>query len=330
MVGALPAEPPFRWDHPEPFGAHADGPGWWPERGCARFFTVGLGTSGGWPFWTATSDERIDAALRLAGLGPGERLVDLGCGDGRVLLRAAERFGAEVFGVELDPQLAAIARDLLAAAGVDGTVVEADFESVPIEADVVFAFLSPAMLQRLRLRLEALPAHARVVTTGYPVPGWLPNDLGDRIYLYRMPPDQLPVDRDQRGWVSVGALVSVIPEAPTLVAVKLQADGGPVTVYVTGTGLDGWLTTRPGAEVVEAGEPVVVDLRFEPVPEGVEAAGILEVDGAGPFRLFAVADHGDPGIWGLSEPGCDLVAAAMAEGRLAAVLDEARRRTTPG
>lgn len=291
---------------------------------------MGSGSSGAWPFWAATSDEQIDQALRLAGLGPGERLVDLGCGDGRVLLRAAEDFGADVQGVELDPGLAAIAREVLAAAGVDGTVVEADFAAVPIEADVVYAFLSPATLQRLRPRLQALPAHARVVTTGYPVPGWLPNDLGDRVYLYRMPPDEQPLDRSQRGWVSAGALVSVTPGAPALVAVKLQTDGGPVAVSVTGTGLDGWLTTRPGADDATAGEPVVVDLRFEPVPEGVEAAGILEVDGAGPFRLFAVADPGDPGIWGLSEPGCDLVAESMARGRLASVLDDARRRTTPG
>jgi SAM-dependent methyltransferase len=284
----------------------------------------------GWPFWAGTSDERIDEALRLAGLRAGERLVDLGCGDGRVLLRAAEGFGAKVQGVELDPRLAAIARELLAAAAVDGTVTEADFDAVPIDADVVFAFLSPATLQRLRPRLSALPAHARVVTTGYSVPGWLPNDLGDRVYLYRMPPEEQPIDRRQRGWVSAGALVSVTPGAPALVAVKLQTDGGPVAVSLTGTGFDGWLATRPGADDVAPGESVVVDLRFEPAPEGVEAAGTLEVDGAGPFRLFAVADPGDPGIWGLSEPGCDLVAEAMAQGRLASVLDGARQRTASG
>jgi hypothetical protein len=112
------------------------------------------------------------------------------------------------------------------------------------------------------------------------------------------------------------------------VAVKLQTDGGPVTASVTGQGLDGWLTTRPGGDAVAPGEPVVVDLRFGPAPEGREASGTLEVEGAGSFRLFAVADGGDPGIWGLSESGCDLVADSMAHGRVASVLDEARRRTT--
>jgi SAM-dependent methyltransferase len=283
----------------------------------------------GWPFWAGTSDERVDEALRLAGLSPGERLLDLGCGDGRVLLRAAETYGAEVSGVELDPGLAAMARQRLAAAGVEGTVLEADFEVVPIEADVVFAFLSPATLQRLRPRLAGLPSHARVVTTGYPVPGWLPNDLGDRVYLYRLPPEEQPVDRRLRGWVGAGALVSVSPDAPALVAVRFQSDGGPVTVSVTGPGLDGWLTTRPGADDVAPGEPVVIDLRFEAAPEGSEASGTLEVEGAGSFRLFAVADGGEPGIWGLSESGCDLVADRWARGQVGAVVRQARLRTTP-
>ncbi len=290
---------------------------------------MGSDSAVGWPFWAGTSDERVDEALRLAGLRPGERLLDLGCGDGRVLLRAAEAYGATVIGVELDPGLAATARQRLAAAGVDATVLEADFEFVPIEADVVFAFLSPATLQRLRPRLGVLPPYARVVTTGYPVPGWLPNGLGDRIYLYRLPPDEQPVDRRLRGWVSAGALVSVTPGAPALVAVKLQSGGGPVTVSVTGSGLDGWLTTRAGADDVAAGESLVVDLRFEPAPEGLEASGTLEVEGAGSFRLFAVADGGEPGIWGLSEPGCDLVADRMAQGQVTSVLHEARLRTTP-
>jgi SAM-dependent methyltransferase len=285
------------------------------------------GAAAGWPFWAATSDQRIDDALRLAGLRRGERLTDLGCGDGRVLLRAAEDYGAVVTGVELDPSLAAIARDVLDAAGIEGTVLEGDFESVGIDADVVFAFLSPATLQRLRPRLAALPPTTRVVTTGYPVPGWLPNDLAGRVFLYRMPPEEQPVDRTQRGWVSAGALVSVTPGAPALVAVKLQPPGGPLTIRVEGDGLDGWLAVRPGAEEAAAGEPVGVDLRFEPAPEGREAMGTLLVAGLEPFRVFVVADGGEPGIWGLSERGCDLVAERMQAGQVRPVLDKARNET---
>jgi SAM-dependent methyltransferase len=281
-----------------------------------------------WPFWAATSDARIDEALRLAGLRPEERLLDLGCGDGRVLLRAAEAFGAVVTGVEIDTDLANTARFALDAAGVQGTVLEADFESVPIDADVVFAFLSPAPLQRLRPRLAALPPTSRVVTTGYPVPGWLPNDLGDRVYLFRMPPEEAPVDRARRGWVTPGALVSISPNAPGLVCVKLQTDGGPVGVEVSGAGLEGWLSTRTGADFATPGAEVVVDLSFEPAARGVATAGTLEAEGAGQFRLFVVADGGEPGIWGLSVSGCDLVADRLARGDLATVLHEARVRGT--
>lgn len=285
------------------------------------------GAGRGWPFWAATSDQRIDDALRLAELRPGETLIDLGCGDGRVLLRAAEDYGARVTGVEVDPALAAIARDVLAAAGVDGAVLEADFESVPIDADVVFAFLSPATLQRLRPRMASLPATSRVVTTGYPVPGWLPHDLTERVFLYRLPPREQPVDRELRGWASAGALVSVTPGAPALVAVKVQPPGGPLTIAVDGGDLDGWLTIRPGADVAAAGEPIVVDLRFEPASDGRQATGSLRVDGLEPFRIFVVADEGEPGIWGLSEPGCDLVAQRMDRGEVHSVLERARNET---
>ncbi len=60
--------------------------------------------------------EHIEEALNLAELRSGERLVDLGSGDGRVLLSAARR-GARAVGYELDPDLASQACDLAAQAG---------------------------------------------------------------------------------------------------------------------------------------------------------------------------------------------------------------------
>src|SRR5687767_14701194 len=110
----------------------------------------------GWPFWAATSDERIEQALDLAELQPGEHLIDLGCGDGRVLLRAAADRDAKVTGVELDRELASRARALLDALDVGAEVIEADFTTVDLaDVDVVFAYLSPATLQRLESHLAA-------------------------------------------------------------------------------------------------------------------------------------------------------------------------------
>lgn len=280
----------------------------------------------GWPFWAATTDTRIDEALRLSGLRAGERFVDLGCGDGRVLVRAAA-CGAVVAGVELDPDLAEQARVALAVNGLDGEVMEADFDDVPVAAEVVFAFLSPATLQRLRPRFEALAPGSRVVTTGYAVPGWVPDDVGDRCFVYRIPPNAAVADPETRGWISDGALVSLPPDAPSLVAVRLAHPGGAVALSVDSGGLGQMLTVRAGADRARPGDQVTVDLRFDPAPAGTSAAGTLLAEGVPtPFCVFAVADPGETGIWGLSAAGCRRVADLMDAGDLGPFLVDARRR----
>jgi SAM-dependent methyltransferase len=274
----------------------------------------------GWPFWAATSDEGIDRALSLAAVREGDRLLDLGCGDGRVLLRAATVHGAAVAGVELDPALAASARELLRTHGVDGTVMEADFDTVPIDADVVFAYLSPATLQRLRPILGACPAGTRLVTTGYPVPGWEADEADGRCYLYRLPATEADVDGESRGWASAGVLVSVRPDAPSLVAVKLHHGGGPVAVSISGAGFSEWVAVRTGADTAAPGTEVIVDIRFDSRPAGTLAAGTLDVPGEPPFHVFAVVDDGEPGVWGLSASGCGVIGRALAGGNAASVL----------
>lgn len=284
----------------------------------------------GWPFWAATSDERIDRAFELAGLLPGEHLVDLGCGDGRVLLRAAVLREARVTGVELDPELAATARRLLADHAAEGEVLEADFADVALDdADVVFAYLSPATLQRLRARLAGLRPGVRIVTTGYAVPGWDPVEAGGRCYLYRLPVERSHVDHRRRGWDGGGVLVSLRPDAPSLVAVKLHHPGGAVQV-TTGGGVDAEaLAVRAGADHAEPGDEVVVDLRFGPRPAGTLLAATLDAGPAvgAPFQVFAAVDQGEPGVWGLAVEGCDAVGAALGRGDVATVLDDARRAT---
>ena len=282
----------------------------------------------GWPFWAATSDERIERAFDLAGLAEGEHLVDLGCGDGRVLLRAAVLRGARVTGVELDPELAETARRLLAEHEATGDVVEADFATVALDdADVVFAYLSPATLQRLRPMLAALRPGARVVTTGYAVPGWEPVEAGGRCYLYRVPVEESPVDRARRGWDGGGVLVSLRPDAPSLVAVKLHHPGGPVDVRVASGADAGELAVRHGADEAAPGDEVVVDLRFGPAAAGTLLAAALDAgaDVGAPFQVFAAVDDGDPGVWGLSLEGCDAVGAALGRGQVGSVLADARR-----
>jgi hypothetical protein len=227
--------------------------------------------------------------------------------------------------VELDPALAAAARALLAEHEVEGEVVEADFADVDLaDVDVVFAYLSPSTLQRLRPRLAALGDGTRIVTTGYAVPGWDPVEAGGRCYLYRVPVTEADVDRSVRGWDGGGVLVALHPDNPSLVAVKLHHPGGAVGVRLAGGG--DVVSVRPGADVAEPGDEVVVDLRFEPLPGGTVVATTLEAEGVGaPFQVFAVADDGDPGVWGLSPSGCGAVGDALGRGEVASVLADARR-----
>jgi hypothetical protein len=141
--------------------------------------------------------------------------------------------------------------------------------------------------------------------------------------------EEADVDRTGRGWDSAGALVSLRPGAPSLVGVKLHAGGGPVDVRVAPGQLAGVVSTRTGADEAEAGDEVVVDLRFEPQPLGTVLAGVVESVGDAPFQILAVVDDGDPGIWGLSAEGCEAVAAALARGEVASVLAQARSNPRP-
>lgn len=95
---------------------------------------------------------------------------------------------------------------------------------------------------------------------------------------------------------------------------------------VSGAGLDGWAAVRTGADTAEPGDEVIVDIRFDPRPEGTLAAGTLDVPGLAPLSVFAAVDDGEPGVWGLSASGCGVIGRALAGGDAASVLAGARRR----
>jgi len=141
----------------------------------------------------------VERMLEVAHLKAGEKLYDLGSGDGRIVIAAAEKYKAKAVGVEISPKLVAKANESIQKDGlsdqarvVQGDVLETDVS----DADVVTMYLGPSLNEKLRPRLERLlHAGARVVTHDYAVKGWKPT-LIDRaegrsthlIYLYEMPP----------------------------------------------------------------------------------------------------------------------------------------------
>lgn len=141
----------------------------------------------------------VKKMLEAAGLKPGEKMFDLGSGDGRIVLMAAGPFKADATGVELDPALARqssveVQRRKLdrTARIVQGDILTQDYAS----ADVVTAYLLPKAMQLVRPILEKqLKKGARVIAHDFEMTGWTPEkvetieDDGEgrshTIYVYR-------------------------------------------------------------------------------------------------------------------------------------------------
>jgi len=120
----------------------------------------------------------VDEMLRTAGTGPGDYVVDLGSGDGRVVIAAARDYGARGLGIELDPKLVELARANARAAGVEervafrqGDVLKADFG----EATVVTVYLLPNLVERLKARLYGMRPGTRIVAHDYGFSDWKPD-----------------------------------------------------------------------------------------------------------------------------------------------------------
>jgi SAM-dependent methyltransferase len=128
--------------------------------------------------WVPTPPELADKMLDLAQVTPRDRLVDLGSGDG-VLVIAAARRGARARGIEYDPRLVALSKQRAQQAGVRGraTFIRGDlFQSDFSDATVVTSFLLPSMNLRLRPTFLAMRPGTRIVANTFGIADWEPDD----------------------------------------------------------------------------------------------------------------------------------------------------------
>jgi len=151
-----------------------------------------------------TPNEVVMAMLQLAGLQPDETLYDLGCGDGRIVLTAAQAFGAKAVGVELDDGRYNACLSKIAELHLEQQVkiLHTDLLKVDLsDADVVTLYLLTTSNEKVKPNLELyLKRGARVVSHDFEIPGWTPtsvqniedlNVYGDeypfshRLYLYK-------------------------------------------------------------------------------------------------------------------------------------------------
>jgi SAM-dependent methyltransferase len=141
-----------------------------------------------------TALNRIRKALKLANLRTGETLYDLGAGDGRVLLIAAQEFGAKAVGIEIGPVQCALIGVRVIASGTGesiqlkwGNYFNADLHT----ADVVFVYATSREMIRLARHLgRQMKPGARVVSISADFPEWEPSkfDEEDLIFVYNVPP----------------------------------------------------------------------------------------------------------------------------------------------
>ena len=137
----------------------------------------------------------VDAMLNLADIKPADILIDLGSGDGRIVIAAAKRFGIQATGVEIDPDLVRQSQTLASQDGLAGkaTFVQADLFAYDLRrASIVTLFLTPGVNLRLRSKLlSELRPGTRIVSHRFDMGSWAPAKTiqleDDRIYLWVVP-----------------------------------------------------------------------------------------------------------------------------------------------
>jgi SAM-dependent methyltransferase len=129
------------------------------------------------PFITTPDNVTLEM-LTAAGVKRGDHLIDLGSGDGRIVILAAKRFEATGLGVEIDPRLVAASKVNARNAGVADKVEfrEQDlFKTDLTPATVVTIYLLPEVNLRLRPALLALQPGTRIVSHDWDMGDWLPD-----------------------------------------------------------------------------------------------------------------------------------------------------------
>jgi ribosomal protein L11 methylase PrmA len=145
--------------------------------------------------YVPTPEEVVEAMLQVAGVTGSDVIYDLGCGDGRIPVTAAKKFGARGVGIDIDPQRIKEANENVQKNGVGDKVkiMQADlFETNLSEATVVTLYLLPSLNQKLRPKLmKELKPGTRVVSHAFDMGDWKPEkemDVnGRKVYMWTIP-----------------------------------------------------------------------------------------------------------------------------------------------
>ena len=162
-----------------------------------RLLAIVLGLSVFWPRlrgapWLPTPMRVVYKLLDMAEVGPGDLVYDLGCGDGRLIIAAARRYGARAVGIEIHPLRVLWCQALITVLGLRGRVqvVRGDFFTQDLsDADVVTCYLLQGTNNKLEGKFkQELDPSTRVVSKRFTFPGLhlVRQDDRDRLYLYTL------------------------------------------------------------------------------------------------------------------------------------------------
>lgn len=161
--------------------------------------------------YVRTSEKVVERMLELAQVGPDDVVYDLGCGDGRIVVAAAKKFGCRGFGYDIDPERVAEARENARRSGVEHLVQFEQRDIFTLElspASVVTLYLLPRLNVKLIPQLEKLAPGARIVSHDFDIAGIEPDevvtmendehDLEAVLYLWKAPLKQKEISADAK------------------------------------------------------------------------------------------------------------------------------------
>ncbi|MFO7177361.1 MAG: methyltransferase domain-containing protein [Pseudomonadota bacterium] len=149
--------------------------------------------------YVPTPQKVVDRMLELAKVKQSDLVYDLGCGDGRIVVTAAKRFGARAVGFDIDPVRVAEARENVRKNGVEHlvTIEQKDIFTLDLSpADVVTLYLLPELNVKLVPQLEKLKPGARIVSHDFDMRGVTP------VQRVRVMPDEGGREHDVFLWIA--------------------------------------------------------------------------------------------------------------------------------
>jgi SAM-dependent methyltransferase len=144
--------------------------------------------------WVPTPDRMVRRMLQMAETKKGDVVLDLGAGDGRILIHAVKHFGSRAIGVELEENLVKLAREAARREGVADRVriIQQDlFDADLSTATVIFLYVGPGAMKRLKPRLLQLAPGTRIVSHQFDLGDWDADEKieveGRRGYMWVVP-----------------------------------------------------------------------------------------------------------------------------------------------